>query len=399
MADLSDVLLTEEIRSLHQARRTGFLAVSSRDVAKALFFRNGLVQFASSNLEKDKLGENLIRLGRISRTELAAASEVSQNKKERLGRALVHVGVLTEDELSGIVAQQVQRIALSLFVWTKGEIHFHAADDPFPHDLAVDVSTHRLLFEGARIYPDAVRLEAALGNFGRPLRPASAPPFDYSRLPFSPAETIALEAIADGRTIREILGGSDKARSLRARAVYTLLIGGILEEVTEEPPSVATEGNTLRFVAAASPEGTVPHGHASPGERADAAAEGQAEVLNLLEEARSLLTQGDRDGAIPLLLEALGREPGDRTSRRLLALTLAQHRTLFRIAERHFLIALEQEPDDLELRYRLGVYYQTKAALPDRAQVQLELVLKQDSRHEAAQRDLAALRAEVGRKR
>src|SRR5207244_2189179 len=113
----------------------------------------------SSTLDKDKLGENLIRLGRISRGDFAAAYEASQDRKQRFGKALVRAGVMTEEELGKIVAQQVQRIALSLFVWTKGESQFHGEEDAIPADLAVDISTYRLLFEGARVFPDAARIE------------------------------------------------------------------------------------------------------------------------------------------------------------------------------------------------------------------------------------------------
>src|SRR5688572_23087386 len=151
MADLARSLLIEEVRALQSTRQSGILAVTMGTVAKALFLRHGRIVFASSTLEKDKLGENLIRLGRISRADFAAAYEASQDKKQRLGKALVKAGVMTEEELGRIVAQQVQRIAVSLFMWTSGEAKFHPEDAAIPDDLAVEISTHRLLFEGARI--------------------------------------------------------------------------------------------------------------------------------------------------------------------------------------------------------------------------------------------------------
>jgi hypothetical protein len=136
-------------------------------------------------------------------------------------------------------------------------------------------------------------------------------------------------------------------------------------------------------------------GLAPPKVRASAPPEEHSYALNLLRQARSFIEQSNRDAAIPLLLEAVDREPGERTCRRLLALTLAQHPTLFRTAERHFLAALEQDPHDVDLRYRLAVYYR-KVGLPTRAMAQLNVVLNQDSRHHSAQRDLEALQAETG---
>jgi hypothetical protein len=234
MADLARSLLSEEVRALQHGRRSGILAVTAAATAKALFFRHGRIVFASSTLEKEKLGENLVRLGRISRADFAAAYEASQDKKQRFGRALVRAGLMTEEELGKVVAQQVQRIAVSLFQWTSGETEFHPEDDPIPADIAVELSTYRLLFEGARIFPDSARLQAALGNLDRPLRVAIRPPFDYTQVAFSPAEKSVLQDVADELLISEILDRDGPSRPLRARAVYTFLAGGVVEEVTRQ---------------------------------------------------------------------------------------------------------------------------------------------------------------------
>jgi tetratricopeptide (TPR) repeat protein len=488
MADLARTLLTEEIGALHQARRSGILAVSLGEVTKALFFRHGAVVFASSTLDKDKLGENLIRLGRISRADFATAYEASQEKKQRFGKALVKAGVMTEEELGRVVAQQVQRIAISLFLWTKGDTLFHEDADAIPPDLAVEISTRRLLFEGARLFPDTARIETALGNLDRALRVTTRPPFDYSQLPFSPAEKAVLQEAADEMLISEMLDRGGQPRPLRARAVYTLLTSGILEEITrqdrdfiepdagtfkvavatarEETPASDLREQTLRLyeslprathyailgVAPDADAATVDgayrklvteqdrtwrdlmgdvqlssvlstlrlrrreayqilsdpirreaydqalRGLQAPKARSEATAEGHDHVVRLLRQARTHLEQGERDAAIPLLLEAVDRDPRERNCRRLLALTLAQHPNLHRTAERHFLTALEQDPYDIELRYRLAAYYR-KAGLPTRAMTQLNLVLSQDPRHEKALRDLEALQAESGRRK
>jgi tetratricopeptide (TPR) repeat protein len=486
MADLARTLLTEEIGTLFQARRSGILAVSSGDVTKALFFRHGAVVFASSTLEKDKLGENLMRLGRISRADFAAAYEASQDRKQRFGKALVKAGVMTEEELGRMVAQQVQRIAVSLFLWTKGDTQFHEDADAIPPDLAVEVSTRRLLFEGSRLFPDVTRLEAALGHLDRALRVSTRPPFDYGQLPFSPAEKAVLEEAADEMLISEMLDRPGQPRPLRARAVYTLLVAGILEEIArqdrdfihentgtfkvavaavrEEPPVTDLREQALRLyeglprathyavlgVAPDADAGAVDaayrklvtdqdrtwrdlkgdnqlssvlstlrlrrreayqilsdpirreaYDHAlgglsAPGPaRTEETAEGHDQVVRLLRQARELLEQGERDAAIPLLLEAVDRDPRARTCRRLLALTLAKHPRLHRTAERHFLAALEQDPHDIELRYRLAGYYRT-VGLPTRAMAQLNIVLNEDPRHEKALRDLEAVQAESG---
>src|SRR6185436_13126586 len=103
MADLTKTLLFDKVRGLQDGRRSGILVVTHDDVTKGLFFRAGHLVFASSTVEKDKLGENLIRLGRISRADFAAAYQ-SQGPSKRLGQTLVGAGLMTEEELGRLVA-------------------------------------------------------------------------------------------------------------------------------------------------------------------------------------------------------------------------------------------------------------------------------------------------------
>jgi tetratricopeptide (TPR) repeat protein len=487
MGDLARALLTEEIRSLLYSRNSGILVVSNSEVTKGIFFRAGQIVFGSSTLDSDKLGENLVRLGRISRAQFAAAYQATRGGKSRLGQALVGAGLVTEEELGRLVAHQVRKIVLSLFTWTSGETAFQEAPDPIPPDLALDLSTHHILLEGARIYPDPRRLEEAIGDHQRRVRVSPRPPFDYRRLSFTPAERQALEDAQSEQRIAAILA-RPLSRDLLARAVYSLIVGGILEDADAEEDVLARpiEENTSTFRAAiaavtgradpseadrrerilrlyeamsrathyeilelppdAEPEAITgafarindemerywrdfkgdlqlssilstlrlrqreahrvlsdPHGREQydrwlgslhPEEPRKVSPEAHHRAHRLTREAVALLDRGERDRAVPLLLEAVDTDPEDVDSRRFLALTLAQHATLFRTAERHFLVALELEPHDVELRYRLAAYYR-KAGLPKRAIVQIRRVLEANPQHDAALVDFEELKREV----
>ncbi|MBI3931854.1 MAG: DUF4388 domain-containing protein [Acidobacteria bacterium] len=477
MGDLARTLLSEELRRLLRARRSGVLVLSQGDVTKGLFLRAGQIVFASSTHDGDKLGESLIRLGRISRAEFAAAHAAIRAKKRRLGEELVGAGLITEEELGRVVAHQVQKIVLSVFTWTDGDAVFQENPEPIPADLALDLSTHRLLLEGARIFPDVDRLEKAVGRASRRLRVSTHPPFDYSRVNLSPVERGVLNDAADEMRVADMLA-RPAPRALLVRAVYALLVGGVLDEPGEKAEERLVEGDTGTFriaVAAEEPPvetvrerilrryealprathyevlGVGPDadgealaagyrglsdeeerewrglqgdvrlasvlstlrlrqreafrilsdpelrrrydrtlGGLEPAKAQDVTAEAHGKAVRLARQALGMLEKGERDAAIPVLLRAAESDPRDPGVRRLLAVTLAQHRTLFRTAERHFLAALEMEPGDVELRYRLALYYR-RAGLPKRAVAQLRAVLTAHPQHEGARVELAAL--------
>jgi len=485
MANLAQRLLSEEILDASSRRRTGVLEVTSGDVAKGVFFRAGQIVFASSSQEGDKLGENLIRIGRISRAEFASAFRDVSSRRRRIGQALVKAGYVGEDEIGRLVARQVETIVLSLFMWTAGEMQFYEGGEPIPEDLALDLSTHRLVLEGIRVYPDADRLERALGGLDRRIRPATRPPFDPSRAPLSIAERTVLEESAGGVSVADILAGPTP-RPLLVRATCALLASGLLEDAAAPAPKVevveedagtfkmamaprvprqaaaredirrlyeALPRSTHYDVLTISPDATeldvasaytrlqADHearwtalekdpelgtavftlklrrreayevlsdpqrrdsydrslaGESTPGGGTPGAVRAPAapSASGLLKQAEALLEKHEADRALPLLMKAVEVDPKFRPARRLLAILLAQDPNLAASAERHFLAALEQEADDVDLRYRLARYYK-KMGLNARAILQLRIVLGKDAEHVAAWNDLRELEKET----
>jgi tetratricopeptide (TPR) repeat protein len=543
--DLATRLLSEEIRTLHAARSTGILEVTSSGVGKGVYLRAGAIVFASSSLDEDRLGESLIRLGRISRADFAAAYRLEAGRKRRrIGQVLVGAGLISEDELGKLVSHQVESVILSIFRWTSGEMRFHESRDPVPIDLALDLSTHRLLLEGIRVFPDEARLLAALGDRRRKLRSARRPPFDYGRVPLSMVERTVLDEATRGARIADILAGPTPKPRI-ARALYALLASGIVEDaeapaaLADEPVEIEEDARTFRVAipeppaAAPEPEAeaetfdvdddgpgdadeppppptwaddgregdTIHDLNAAAGAAPEAASdEARADLLRLYEalprathyavlglrptatlaevksayarlsedqdrrwkslesdarlgtaiftlklrrreahealsdperrlrydralgqmqpvvpepaptlsmprlqgagrtvaelvsEAEALQTRGEGDRALSLLLRAVEKDPQDHPARRALALALAGHPALAPKAERHFLAALEQDPLDTELRYRLAVFYR-KAGFKARAILHLRVVLGRDAGHAAAIKDLQELQS------
>ncbi len=409
MADLRQTLLADEIRELKRRNWSGVIALADREVRKGIYLRRGRFVFAASTVEEDKLGEHLVRTGRITRNQFAAALQASQGPGRRLGQTLVETGAVPEGVLETLVAEQVRSIALSVFRWTTGEVRYQQVEEPIPSDLGLPLSTERLLLEGTRIFPDTARLEAALGDARRPLRNAAALPFDYSTIPESPAEKRVLERARAGARLADLLT-LPFPRPVLVRAVSALLAGGLLEE--GEALATAPAPSRALPLSASPGEMTPPAGiiaaHTSalqepvfdplpdypttPAEGVKALPLSPEQVER---QARDALDKGDRPRAIALLRQELGRNPTAQPCRRLLAMTLASDVVFSPELEKLFLAALEADPNDVELRYRFATWYK-KLGHGNRAILQLKRVLASDSSHAAAWRDLGELEAAEG---
>ena len=386
--DLSQVLLSEEIGRVRRQRWSGVLALTQGAVAKGLYFVDGEIAFAASTVEEDRLGANLHRIGKITESEFRAALARAEEPGQRLGQALIEAGVLTPEELAAAVTGQVERIVFSVLRWTSGQVRRDTMDRPIPADCELDLHTGRVLLVGMRQFPDVDRLERTLGSPERRFRRVSPVPFDYDQLSPSPPERAVLARCMREARLADLLA-MPHARPQLVRSTYALLAGGLIEELVSSPirahvPAPAArpqEAPPLVMVEETTPEPPVP-----------------LEPEEAERTARQLLERGRRPQAIAVLTEVLDRHPDALRCRRLLAMTRAQEGGYEPAVERLFLGALEKEPGDVELRYRLATYYR-RAGMGARAILQLRLVLSADPSHAGAWRDLGELEAGEGRRR
>jgi hypothetical protein len=393
---IAEVLVSEEIRRIRRERWSGVLAMTQGEVAKGLYLLEGDIAFAASTVEEDRLGANLFRIGRITAAQFWTAMEAAREPGRRLGQALIEAGVLSGAELAAAVTGQVERIVLSVLRWTSGRLQRRGMDRPLPADLVLDLNTPRLLLLGARVFPDARRLEVTLGSPQTRLRRFPQAPFDYEAVPPSPVEHAVLGLCARQTTLQEALDLPHPRPEL-VRAVYALVAGGVLETAkSPDDTDVSVVAPQDRdFVPGGTPwprEATDQPAQLSEGVPATSAAPDPREVE---QRARALLESGQREAAVELLRSVLERDPEASGCRRLLAITLAQTRGFYSQVEQMFLMTLKADPNDVELRYHLASYYR-RAGMRARAMLQLRLVLSADPGHAAAWRDLGELEAGEG---
>src|SRR5579862_3513655 len=141
---LSQLPLPDILQHLRMSRGTGILSLVSGGARKALYVRDGRVVFASSNLPNDRLGEILIREGKITVEEYDASIRAI-SKGKRQGKVLVEMGALSPKDLWEGVQFQVREIVYSLFQWDDGTFHFEESTLPERERITVDLDTMELI--------------------------------------------------------------------------------------------------------------------------------------------------------------------------------------------------------------------------------------------------------------
>ena len=236
LTDLAVTPIAETLRRLVAERKSGDLQVRSGKTVKTVFFDHGRIVFAASNLKKDRLGEALIALGRITDEEFTRASALMDDgtHRRRFGEALVRAGVMDKNELGHSVARQVKVIVLSLFSLTEGAAFFDERRCTIPLDYMVSLSVPNILYEGIRTMRRVELVEAGLGDMDRKASLVAVPPFEFHLKDCPKEEKEILELAQRHVSLRRLAWVTGGVDFDRLRAVYALTASGVLTTIDAE---------------------------------------------------------------------------------------------------------------------------------------------------------------------
>ena len=136
---------------LHRNRTTGTLTVViPAGATKKVYLDRGNAVFASSTDEDDRLGETLIKLGKITFEQYDRSVELLKETGKRQGTILVELGYLTPKDLVLGVKSQVREIIYSLFEVEDAEYEFDEGQLPNREVITLQMSMGNLVYEGMK---------------------------------------------------------------------------------------------------------------------------------------------------------------------------------------------------------------------------------------------------------
>jgi tetratricopeptide (TPR) repeat protein len=163
---LKEASLPDVIQLLFLGRRTGCLALADRHNFGTIYFDEGHVVYAAIVNRRDRLGDLLLRSGRITADQLQQAVDRQQGDREhKLGEILVGLGHLSRQELERHIRVQIEEAVYYLFTWTSGTFNFEAGVRPEREDFLVRINPEFLLLEGARRVDEWSLIEKKIPSF------------------------------------------------------------------------------------------------------------------------------------------------------------------------------------------------------------------------------------------
>lgn len=251
---LDQISLPEILRPLVRAKKTGLLRVGRGKVTKTVYLLEGRLIFATSSDPDDRLGEMLLRRGRISYLALEESVR-ALNAGKRQGTLLVENGAIRSRDLIDGVTEQVQEIIYSLFHWDEGQFEFVEGDLPSREVIVLRMSTGDLLREGVRRVERWSRIRRGVGDLSQRYALSAESATLLPALSLEPEE-VSLVATLDGVTsLEEICRGSRLPDFMVCRNLWGLWAAGIMDRVPQDtgpdvPRAEKTEPHAERMTGA-----------------------------------------------------------------------------------------------------------------------------------------------------
>jgi hypothetical protein len=230
------------IHDLYDRRWSGVLTLSQVGVAKTVLVEEGRLVFASSSSPDERLGELLLKQGRIGlRQFLEAGKQIGPNR--RLGGILVEQGILTPKELVRAVIEHTLEILYGAFLWTEGQYRL-AQGAEYAEAITLNLSTPDIIMEGIRRIDAWSRINPACGGLMAVYEREPEYESVIRTMSLSGEKLGLLQSLATPRDVESLCAESSLTNFEVCRTLWAYRVVGVIRrlDVPEEQPVVEDDG-------------------------------------------------------------------------------------------------------------------------------------------------------------
>ena len=229
--------VAETFRKLYCSKRTGVLTCEAGEARRAVYFSSGFVVAARSSLEDDRLGEVMMRHGRITRGQFEDASHFIKSGW-KLGEILAELNIIGEEEIETFVRLQLLDIACTQLITPPKRLAFSNLTT-VDSSVGAPISVADILMETARRAPSLDKEIDSLKRDGRKLGFPKDPLKRFQAVNLKPEEAFVLSRVDGTQTAKDIFTVSPLSEEVTARTLIGLLTADLIEpdgdEALKEP--------------------------------------------------------------------------------------------------------------------------------------------------------------------
>src|SRR5438105_2382001 len=242
---LSEHDFARVVQALYERRWTGVLTVVNAGIGRRIVVQEGRMVFASSNAPDDRLGELMLRRGRITLRQFVDAGNAVVAGK-RLGTVLVEQGALSPKDLVKSVVEHTQEIIYGAFLWTEGQYRLEEGGES-KEAIKLNISTPDLIMEGIRRIDSWSRIDRAVGGLAARYDRTPEHEVLLRGVTIVPEKLALLAALLEPATVEQICAGANLPDFEVCRTLWAYRVVGAVRRVDKPaaPLAAADEGMDL----------------------------------------------------------------------------------------------------------------------------------------------------------
>jgi Domain of unknown function (DUF4388) len=255
---IKDFGLPDIFQLIGLQRKTGLLTLKNEKEQVTVTFENGMVVMADSSAKRleDRLGNVLVKQGKLSKERLDEALQTQKATLQRMGHILTTGNYITVKDLKEALQVQVSQIVFKVFRWRDGEYHFEPATAvDYDRENFAPMSADFILMEGIRMVDEWPIIEKKIPSMDIVLRPVVDPsmievsgsaddPADgvvpggearrnaaFNKIRLSAEEERVYRKVDGSRTVQAIIDGTGLGEFEVCRTLFDLLNRNIIAPV------------------------------------------------------------------------------------------------------------------------------------------------------------------------
>jgi len=138
------------LRKIFMEKSTGELILKGDSFEKNLYFSEGNLCFAKTNVLHERLGEILFKIGKIDQTQFWDIHKLLSGQKDKIGNIMVKNNFISQKDLYSSLIYQLRVIVLSTFSLTSGEWDFSSMIPDIPDDSKFKIELPVIFLEGVQ---------------------------------------------------------------------------------------------------------------------------------------------------------------------------------------------------------------------------------------------------------
>ncbi len=219
------------MREIYSRKQTGHLRFTHGKAHRSMRFVDGQVIHAMSDVDGERLGDVLVRYGKLTQEALERAKPIVLNKRRRLGPVLLENAFLERLALDEGVGLHAREILFESAARGGGSVFFEESPpgEPAGEDAASNLSTVELILEAARRVADPAVVRNVLGDLDRILLKDETAFRGLTNVAFTPADAFLASQIDGKFSARDVFKVIPLPTENVERSLFSLLCTGVVE--------------------------------------------------------------------------------------------------------------------------------------------------------------------------